>query len=131
MFTILRTLAATGILASVAFPLSARAAATTSADPQHYRLETVITQRYHAGEIDGTLTMTIYPSGIVQGQYRADDGNVRNVTGGLDGERIWLDIGSNGNFRLSGTFKNGVLETVAQIPGSDTTTFDSVQPPVK
>jgi hypothetical protein len=80
---------------------------------------------HHAGEYDGRLALTIYPNGIVQGNYFPSDGGVRNVTGGLTGTSIWLDIGWLGQLHLTGTFKNGVLETVAAIPGPDTYTFES------
>jgi hypothetical protein len=82
--------------------------------------------QYEAGEYDGTLALTVYPNGIVQGNYRPQDGNIRTVTGGLDGRNIWFDIGPSGRFRIIGTFENGVLKGVVQKPGPDTVTFDGV-----
>jgi hypothetical protein len=118
---------AAALAAAAALPLAAQATTTSNAGPQHYSLETRLTDKFHAGEFDGTLLLTIYPSGIVQGFYRPYDGGYRSVTGGLNGENIWLDIGMMGHSRVIGTFKDGVLNTVAQIPGPDIYTFQSVQ----
>jgi hypothetical protein len=118
--------AVAGLLAALALPVASQAATTTSAPPQHYDLQTRIIDQHHAGEYDGRLALTIYPNGIVQGTYLPSDGGVRNVTGGLTGTNIWLDIGSMGQLHVSGTFKNGVLETIAAIPGPNTYTFESV-----
>jgi hypothetical protein len=127
MRTTLRTAAATaGILTAFALPLAARAATTTSTQPQRYTLHTQLTDQYHAGAYEGTLALTIYPDGIVQGTYRPSDGRITSVTGGLTGKNIWLDIGPAGRLHLNGTFENGVLKTVAAIPGPDTYELDSV-----
>ena len=123
--TIRSAAAAAGLLAALALPVASQAATTTSAPPQHYDLQTRIIDQHHAGEYDGRLALTIYPNGIVQGTYLPSDGGVRNVTGGVTGTNIWLDIGSMGQLHVSGTFKNGVLETIAAIPGPDTYTFES------
>ena len=118
--------ASAALLAGTAFPLAARAATTTTAPPAHYRFETRLAGRFSAGAYGGTLTLTIYPNGILQGLYRPDDGSYRTVTGGLDGQNIWLDIGAMGRLHLTGTFANGVLDMVAAIPGAETYTFTSV-----
>lgn len=117
--------AAAGLLAALALPVASRAATTSSAPPQSYTLHTQLSDRFHAGAFVGTLVMTIYPSGIVQGTYRPDDGGYRTVTGGVSGDQIWLDIGMERPLHVTGTFKNGVLQTVAQIPGLNTYTFES------
>jgi hypothetical protein len=129
MTTTIRTAAATAaVVAALALPLASQAATTTTgAEPQHYSFQTELTDRYHAGAFDGTLALTIYPSGIVQGSYRPSDGGATNVTGGLTGKDIWLDIGWHGRLHLSGTFENGVLKTIAAIPGPDVYEFDSVR----
>jgi hypothetical protein len=127
MKTTIRSAAAVaGLLAALAFPVASQAATTTAAPPQHYDIQTRLIDRHHAGEYDGRLVLTIYPNGIVQGTYLPSDGGIRDVTGGLTGTNIWLDVGSLGQLHLSGTFKNGVLQTVAAIPGPDTYTFESV-----
>jgi hypothetical protein len=127
---IIRKLVATlGLLALAALPLAAPAATEApgaNTAPAQYTLPTRLVDRYGVGEYDGTLSLTVYPSGIVQGYYRPDDGGYRTVTGGVDGKTIWLDIGSG--FRplhVSGTFQNGKLRTVAALPGADIYTFES------
>jgi hypothetical protein len=114
------------ILAALVLPLPTLAATTATAPSHRYQLETRMVSQYEAGEFDGTLALTVYPNGIVQGQYRPLDGNFRTVTGGLDGRNIWFDIGPSGRFRIIGTFENGILKGVVQKPGPDTVTFDGV-----
>jgi hypothetical protein len=63
-----------------------------------------------AGESDGTLRVRISPDGIVQGYYRpVDSGAFREVTGGVNGDQIWLDIGDNGTIHIEGTYQNGKI----------------------
>ncbi|MEA2689183.1 MAG: hypothetical protein QOD51_1790 [Candidatus Eremiobacteraeota bacterium] len=124
--TIRTAVAAAGILATAALPLASQAASTTNAAPQRYTLQTQLTDSHHVGAYEGTLALTIYPSGIVQGTYRPADGGYSSVTGGLTGKDIWLDLGQRGRLHLTGTFENGVLKTVAAIPGPDVYEFDSV-----
>jgi hypothetical protein len=114
------------IIVALALPLPTVAATTAAAPSHRYQLETRMVSQYEAGEYDGTLALTVYPNGIVQGNYRPQDGNIRTVTGGLDGRNIWFDIGPSGRFRIIGTFENGVLKGVVQRPGPDTVTFDGV-----
>jgi hypothetical protein len=118
--------AAAGLLAALALPLASPAATTTSAEPQRYTLRTQLSDDHRAGAYEGTLMLTIYPSGIVQGTYRPSDGGITDVTGGLTGKDIWLDVGARGRLHVTGTFENGVLKTVAAIPGPDVWEFDSV-----
>jgi hypothetical protein len=127
MTKMIRTAAATaGILAAFALPVASSAATTTNAAPQHYDVQTQITDRYHPGAYEGRLVLTIYPSGIVQGTYRPADGGFSDVTGGITGKEIWLDIGSMGRLHFTGTFENGVLKTVAAIAGPDVYELNSV-----
>jgi hypothetical protein len=121
--------AAAGLLAALCAPLAASAETTTGAPPQRYTMQTQYFDRWHAGEYDGMLALTVYPSGIVQGTYRdMSAGDFKTVAGGLDAQnRIWLDIGNGVNpLRLYGTFKDGVLRTTANIPGSNEHYFQSV-----
>ncbi|HEY0613874.1 MAG TPA: hypothetical protein VGC96_04495 [Candidatus Elarobacter sp.] len=123
----IRTAAATaGLLAALALPAAAPAATSTSAQPQSYTFQTRLAGRYEAGEHQGTLTVTIAPDGIVRGYYRPLDGGIKTVTGGLTGKDIWLDIGDVHPLHVAGTLQNGVLRTVASIPGSDVYEFDSI-----
>jgi hypothetical protein len=124
----LGTLATTVALAAAsALPLAAGAATVTTGQSQTYILNAVTTQRFDAGEYDGVLRLTISPNGYVNGSYHdLDQGSPKNVTGGLQPDgRIWLDIGASGRLHLNGTFRNGVLHAVAQIPSADTLYFDA------
>jgi hypothetical protein len=118
--------ASAAIIATLALPLPSLATMTTNALPQRYRLDTRMVSQFEAGEYDGTLTLTVYPNGIVQGTYLPFDGSYRSVTGGIKGRNIWLDIGENGRLHLTGTFEHGILNSVVQKPGPDVTTFDAV-----
>ena len=126
MNSFIRAAAASAILASAALPAAASAASVTNAPPQHYAFQTQLTDRFHPGAYTGTLTLTVYPDGIVNGVYRADDGAVREVVGGIDGTSIWLDVDASvRRLHLIGTLQNGVLRTYANTPGTDWE-FDSV-----
>lgn len=130
MITLFRIAAATaGVFAACVFPLAASAATTTGGAPLHYQLQSHLFDRYHAGEYQGLLSLTIYPSGIVQGLYRPSDGGFRTVTGGIDGKNIWLDIGMTRPLHLNGTFNDGKLDMVAAIPSPNTYTFEATQVP--
>jgi hypothetical protein len=117
--------AAAALLGALALPASALAATTTAAQTQSYTIPTKLTDRYHAGEYDGLLRIRISPDGIVQGTYQPSDGGILNVSGGLDGKNIWLDLGGFHSLHVTGTFENGVLKTTAAIPGPDLYEFDS------
>lgn len=121
------TAAIAGLLATLAAPAASQAASVSTVQPQRYTLRTELTDRYHAGAYEATLALTVYPSGIVQGTYRPSDGGIRTVTGGVDGKQIWLDIGSFHGFHVNGTFENGVLKTVAALPGRDVYELNSVE----
>ncbi len=125
MTTILRNAAATGaLLAALALPVGSQAATTSTSTPQSYVFQTRLTESLHPGEYDGTMRVTLYPSGIVSGTFQDSEGHVRNVAGGFDGTAIWLDIGGTAHtVHLDGTFKNGVISATANIPGPDTYTF--------
>jgi len=119
--------AAAGMLAALAVPVSALAVTNGTAQTQQYTIPTKLTDRYHAGEYDGLLRLSISPGGIVQGTYQPSDGGIVSVTGGLDGkQQIWLDIGNGIRaLHVTGTFDRGILRTTASIPGPDLYEFDS------
>jgi hypothetical protein len=133
MKTSLRAAAGTvALLGALAFPLAASAAMSASGAAQRYTFQTQYFDRYHAGEYDGMMALTVYPSGIVQGTYHdMSAGDIKTVTGGIDAQsRIWLDIGNGPRpLRLYGTFKDGQLRATANIPGPDVRTFQSVPHP--
>jgi hypothetical protein len=125
----LATATAAALLAALALPLAASAATSATGAPQRYSFQTQYFDRFHAGEYDGLMALTVYPSGIVQGTYHDQSaGDIKMVTGGIDQQnRIWLDIGNGARaLRLYGTFKDGALRTTANVPGPDVHVFQSV-----
>jgi hypothetical protein len=122
MYTMIRT---------ATTPVASQAATTTSAGPQHYVFQTRTTESYHGGEYDGTLNLTVYPSGIASGWFRFNDaGDVRNVSGGVSGTQIWLDIGGTlHTVHIEGTLKNGVIDATENIPGPNVYTFHATVEP--
>lgn len=62
----------------------------------------------------GSLQLTIHSDGIIQGYYRPDgDQGFIPVTGGRDGDNVWLEIGRDGGFHVDGTLHNGVITGAA------------------
>jgi len=59
-----------------------------------------------AGEfLDGTMRLTVYPSGIIQGLYFPDGEAPFTVTGGLDESgKVWLMLGHT---TVTGSWKAG------------------------
>jgi hypothetical protein len=133
MNTIRNAAAAAGLLAALAVPLASSAqttTTTTTALPQRYTMQTQYFDDWNAGAYVGTLALTVYPSGVVQGTYHdASAGGFKTVVGGLDEKsHIWLDIGNGAEpLRLYGTFKDGVLKTIARATSAaNTHHFESV-----
>jgi hypothetical protein len=100
---------------------------TAIADDQgvHYEMQTRLAGAAQPGEVDGTLKITIFPSGIVQGQYfEGSQTGSHDVTGGVKGDNIWLHIAAlnpREELQLTGTFKSGVLDmTTALSEAGDT-----------
>ena len=60
------------------------------------------------GYYEGTLRLTYYPDGTVQGNFLPDGGNPQPVTGGLQNDgSLWLQIGSAGAVRFNGQLHQG------------------------
>jgi hypothetical protein len=77
---------------------------------QKFETTLVALDRSTAGAYEGTLNLTISPDGIVQGWFRDDErSGLRTVTGGVDGDQIWLDIGATRELHISGSYRNGVI----------------------
>lgn len=56
----------------------------------------------------GKLQLTITPDGIINGYYRPDDNQAFiPVTGGRDGQNVWLEIGQMGRLHVTGTLQRG------------------------
>jgi len=123
----MRTTVLPVILLATALPLAASAATTSQAPPQTFNLATRYYDTSRAGEIDGTMKITVYASGIVNGSYQlADGGRSNDVTGGMQGKNIWLDIGGiRHSLHLTGTFQDGVLQAVSSEEGPGVHVFQS------
>ena len=76
---------------------------------QHLTLQTTLAPDYGVGVYEGTLNLNISPDGIVTGTYRPNDEEYRQVTGGLTGDQIWLDIGFFGHLHIAGKLDNGKI----------------------
>jgi hypothetical protein len=117
-----RTIATLSVLAlATAFaPLTAQpaSAATTS-----YDLMTRQTDSQAAGEFDGRLRMYVADNGIVSGNFQESDGRLLQVSGGLTGQKIWLQLGDHG-FPFTGTFVDGKLLATKQGRGLHTLTLE-------
>jgi hypothetical protein len=62
----------------------------------------------------GTLQLTLNSDGIINGYYRpADNQAFIPVTGGRDGQSVWLDIGQMGRLHVTGTLQNGKIAGTA------------------
>lgn len=109
------------LVLAVAFAFQPAAAATGT--PATYDLMTRQFDPMSAGEFDGRLRITITPDGIVSGNFQQDDGGLRQVTGGLSGTKIWLQLGNDG-FPFNGTFVDGKLTAYAQGHGLHTWTLE-------
>ena len=98
-------------LAAALVPLPAPAAGAGVS----YDLATQQTDDLSPGEYDGRMRIRISPDGIVQGTYLATDGQLSNVTGGLHGTKIWLQIGDRTPIErtFSGTLVDGKLLATA------------------
>jgi hypothetical protein len=79
-----------------------------------------------AGEYDGRLRMNITPDGIVNGTFLTDDGELSNVTGGLHGKKIWLQIGDHTAIErtFTGTFVDSKLTATAMGRGLHSWTLE-------
>ncbi len=80
-----------------------------------YDLATRQTDDLSPGEYDGRMRIRVSPDGIVQGTFMTTEGQLSNVTGGLHGTKIWLQIGDRTPFErtFSGTLVDGKLTATA------------------
>jgi hypothetical protein len=90
--------------------------AGAGAAPASYDLNTRQTDVMSAGEYDGRLKMRISADGIVSGTFWDTEGHVSSVSGGLDGTKLWIDIGNaspTGRRLFNGTLVDGKLTATA------------------
>lgn len=60
--------------------------------------------------VSGRLQIRTSRTGIISGYYRpADNNDFVPVTGGVQGTRVWLDIGKNGQTRVTGRMNGGKI----------------------
>lgn len=59
----------------------------------------------------GSMQLTISPNGIIQGWYHPayDMTSLIPVTGGRNGDNVWLDIGTRARLHVSGTMNNKAI----------------------
>ena len=108
----MKTLALTALLvAAPLLALPATAAVTTSTVPRTF--DTAFVPQTSAGDLPGVLRIAISHDGIVSGYYRPIDGDFTDVTGGVVGERIWLDLGRDGARHLVGTYDGTTIRAGA------------------
>jgi hypothetical protein len=109
MSMMLRTLAAAAAL-TLGTVAPGFAATNLPPLPAHVTYGTALEPVYFgSGEYAGTLNLSIGKDGVLSGYYRFDDvGTLRQVTGGLEGDHVWLDLGPDGP-HIIGTFTDGKI----------------------
>jgi hypothetical protein len=75
----------------------AAAASPAARTVRHLELLTTLVADDNPAPIAGKLTLTIAADGTISGTYRGQDGSPQPVDGGLDGAKVWLDIGPRGD----------------------------------
>jgi hypothetical protein len=110
-----RVIASLSVLALTAAlaPLTGLAATGTT---QSYDLTTRQYDISSAGEYDGRMRIRVAPDGIVGGTFTDTEGQISQVVGGLDGTKIWLQIGDHPAARkltFNGAFVDGKLKATA------------------
>ena len=105
----MKTLRLAAALGALVLSLAAPAAAVvTAGSGTAATLDAGFANQDWAGSFDvGRLDLVISSEGVVSGHFRPLDGNVQIVTGGLEGNRIWLDLGASPHRRIVGTYENG------------------------
>ena len=67
--------------------------------------------------LTGSLHVRISKDGIISGFYRPDyTMDFTPVTGGVDGDHVWLLIGATSPTRVDGTYANGTIAGTAYTP---------------
>ena len=92
-------------------PAVSYAATAQATNPVHVNYDTSLSSIYgFPSPWTGTLQLTFNPDGIIQGYYRpADNAAFIPVTGGQNGDSVWLDIGRSGQLHVSGVLKDGAI----------------------
>jgi len=98
--------------ALISVPAVAPAATAQASNPVKITYQTQMQDlRGPSAPWSGSLELTIYPDGIIQGYYHPADSFTAfiPVTGGRNGNHVWLDIGRNGRLHVDGTIANGEI----------------------
>jgi hypothetical protein len=101
------------MLAAALAPATVRAESA----PATYDLNTRQTDVMSAGEYDGRLKIRISADGIISGTFWDTEGRVSGVNGGLDGTKLWIDLGNaspTSQHLFTGTLVDGKLLASAQ-----------------
>jgi len=108
----MRTLLSLAIAAAVLLAPSTSRAATTVRTVNYHTAYHLSEPTTSAGEYVGRMTLHFYTDGTVNGTYRDEfAGGIRSVSGGLNGSKLWLSFGSNGNHQFTGTIGRGGIIT--------------------
>lgn len=95
-------------------PLGALAAQNAAKTITYHTAYTQTNPFPSGGEVTGQMRLTFSPDGIVSGTYREEYGSrISSVTGGVDGNKIWLSFGTQGRRRFT-----GVIEKDGKITGT-------------
>ncbi len=119
-----RALSAALLAAAFVTGSAAAGSATTKGGPDQTYMyyDTQLRQTDGVGfraDFTGTLQLR-GDHGYLTGYYRRyGDGPFVPVTGGVQGDRVWLDIGRG--FHLAGTERNGVIDAGGLVGTSDVT----------
>lgn len=102
-------------LAFIAAPAVAGATTAVSSQPVHVEYSTSMSPLIGFGyPWTGRLQLTLNPDNIISGYYRpADNNEYVPVTGGRNGDNVWLDIGTSGRIHVTGKLQNGVINGTA------------------
>jgi hypothetical protein len=106
----------TMLLGTAGAPALASAAGPVSVAPEHLTYDVTLTPsrpNRAGGSQFGTLQLTIYPDGVVQGYYLPQSsGSYTALTGGRGGDRLWFDV-NGGSLHFTGTLKDRVISGTA------------------
>lgn len=105
-----------------ALPIAGQAA---TAEPST-TYTTALTQTYGSlAPYTGSLKITVGSDGIVRGYYFPADYSASYipVTGGRTGDRIWFDIGNDGQYHVIAHVSNGQITGTAFTPDNVQYTF--------
>jgi hypothetical protein len=117
----MKKLYALSLIAVFAFGLAACGVARADTPATHYNVS-IWNSLTHAYPVAGSMDLRFHADGIVDGYYHpAGLPSFVPITGGRDGDHIWLTIGNSGGWQLNGSFRDGKIvgTAVDESPGPD------------